>query len=253
MQENGKFVLIISTILILIIVIALVILFTTFQKKKNTLVEERKKTKEKFDREITETQIEIREQTLRNISWELHDNIGQLLTLAKIQIQNQSPESIKEVTVTISKSLEEIRTLSKLINPDIVKNIRLKNAIQLEVDRFNRLDFIKSTLKITGEEVEIDSKAETVIFRILQEFLSNTIKHSRASNLDISLHYSREKLEINITDNGVGFDVKKPSKETGIGLQNIKNRAKLIGATLDFSSEEQKGTQMKISYNIQEK
>ena len=91
MQENGEFVLIVSTILILIIVIALIILFTTFQKKKNFLVEKQKEEQERFEKEIAETQIEIREATLRNISWELHDNIGQLLTLAKIQLQNSTP------------------------------------------------------------------------------------------------------------------------------------------------------------------
>jgi len=96
MQENGKFVLVISTILILIIVISLIILFTVFQKKKNFLVEKQLEEKKRFEREIAETQIEIREETLRNISWELHDNIGQLLTLAKIQLQNTSKENIQE-------------------------------------------------------------------------------------------------------------------------------------------------------------
>lgn len=170
MQENGEFVLIVSTILILIIVIALIILFTTFQKKKNFLVEKQKEEQERFEKEIAETQIEIREATLRNISWELHDNIGQLLTLAKIQLQNSTPENIKEVSETITKGLTEVRSLSKLINPEAIKNIDLREALQLEVDRFNRLNFIETTYKVKGHEVEIDKKASIVLFRILQEF-----------------------------------------------------------------------------------
>ena len=170
MQENGEFVLIVSTILILIIVIALIILFTTFQKKKNFLVEKQKEEQERFEKEIAETQIEIREATLRNISWELHDNIGQLLTLAKIQLQNSTPENIKEVSETITKGLTEVRSLSKLINPEAIKNIDLREALQLEVDHFNRLNFIETTYKVKGHEVEIDKKASIVLFRILQEF-----------------------------------------------------------------------------------
>ncbi len=107
---------------------------------------------EKFEREIAETQIEIREETLRNISWELHDNIGQLLTLAKIQLQNATVENINEVSETITKGLTEVRSLSKLINPEAIKNINLKDAVQLEIDRFNRLNFIDSSLEISGKK-----------------------------------------------------------------------------------------------------
>ena len=189
MQENGEFVLVVSTILLVIIVIALIILFTTFQNKKNILVEERKSIKEEFERAIAETQIEIREETLRNISWELHDNIGQLLTLAKIQLQNATEENIQEVSETIGKGLNEVRALSKLINPEAIKNIHLQEAVQLEIDRFNRLNFIDSALTVSGDEQDIDKKSSIIIFRILQEFFSNTIKHSRASKLNVSLNF----------------------------------------------------------------
>jgi signal transduction histidine kinase len=248
MQENGGIVLIVSTLLVLFIVIALIILFTVFQKKKNDLVEKRKIEKEKFEREIAETQIEIREETLRNISWELHDNIGQLLTLAKIQLQNASKENINEVSETITRGLAEVRALSKLINPEAIKNINLKEAIQLEIDRFNRLNFIDSSLEIIGEIKIIDVKHSIIIFRILQEFFSNTIKHSRASTLKITLNYKLDGLNIMAKDNGIGFssDVKKE----GIGLINIKKRAQLIGAEIKFLSEENRGTLLEIYYKL---
>ena len=249
MQENGEFVLIVSTILILIIVIALIILFTTFQKKKNFLVEKQKEEQERFEKEIAETQIEIREATLRNISWELHDNIGQLLTLAKIQLQNSTPENIKEVSETITKGLTEVRSLSKLINPEAIKNIDLREALQLEVDRFNRLNFIETTYKVKGHEVEIDKKASIVLFRILQEFFSNTIKHSKATNLEVTLNYKKDKLILFAKDNGVGFLINE--KKEGIGLSKIKNRIKLIGAEVNFVIAENKGTSIEITYKYE--
>jgi len=249
MQENGEFVLIVSTILILIIVIALIILFTTFQKKKNILVEKQKEEQERFEKEIAETQIEIREATLRNISWELHDNIGQLLTLAKIQLQNSTPENIKEVSETITKGLTEVRSLSKLINPEAIKNINLREALQLEVDRFNRLNFIETTYKVEGDEVEIDKKASIVLFRILQEFFSNTIKHSKATNLEVTLNYKKDILILFAKDNGVGFLINE--KKEGIGLSNIKNRIKLIGAEVNFVTAENKGTSIEITYKYE--
>ena len=247
-QTNTEIVIIITTVIILFMTFGIILLFSIFQGRKNDLLKEQEQAKEAFEKEIAETQVEIREETLRNISWELHDNIGQLLTLAKIQLQNASQENIKEVTETITKGLNEVRALSKLINPEAINNINLREAIQLEVDRFNRLEFIKSNLIVKGNPIEIDKKATIIIFRILQEFFSNTIKHSKASELKVSLTYTDESLSIVAEDNGIGFlsDVKKE----GIGLINIKNRAKLIGAEAIFNSEKNKGTSLDIKYKI---
>lgn len=249
MQESQLIVLLTSTFFILLVAVALIVLFSTFQRRKNVLLEEQKRAKEDFEREITKTQIEIREETLRNISWELHDNIGQLLTLAKIQLQSSSLKNINDVKETLSKGLAEVRALSKLINPESIKKIQLKDALQLEIDRFNRLKFIKASLKIVGNEQKINSETSIIIFRILQEFFSNTIKHSKAKNLEVILTFKENTLEILAKDDGVGFSM-KDSQFNGIGLENIKNRAKMINASASFSSKINKGTTLKIAYNL---
>ena len=249
MGEEENLNLIISSIFILLMVITVIVLFTVFQKRKNKLLQEQEDSKKRFEKEIAETQIEIREETLRNISWELHDNIGQLLTLAKIQLQSATPNNIKEVSETITKGLSEVRSLSKLINPEAMKKIDLKEAIQLEIDRFNRLKFIKSTFEIIGKEQKIDKKPSIIIFRILQEFFSNTIKHSKASTLKVFLDFSEDVLMITASDNGIGF-LSTENSTNGIGLQNIKNRAKLIGAEATFESQKNKGTTLSINYTL---
>ncbi|WP_282072820.1 sensor histidine kinase [Polaribacter atrinae] len=248
-SEASQIILIVTTIIIITFVIFIILLFTVFQKRKNSLLELQAENKKRFEREIAETQIEIREETLRNISWELHDNIGQLLTLAKIQLQNAFPENIHEVSETITKGLTEVRALSKLINPEAIKNIKLREAIQLEIDRFNRLKFINASLIISGNEHIINEKSSIIIFRILQEFFSNTIKHSKASNLTVELKFGSINLEITAKDDGVGFS-SLDNKPNGIGLENIKNRAKLIGATAVFTSEVNKGTSLNIVYKL---
>ncbi len=248
MGESGtQTIFLITSVIIVLLAFTMILLFTVFQRRKNSLLVEQEENKKRFEREIAETQIEIREETLRNISWELHDNIGQLLTLAKIQLQTASEENIADVRDTISKSLQEIRALSKLINPEAIKNIKLKDAIQLEVDRFNRLNFIESTLKIKGEEKKIDTKSSIVIFRILQEFFSNTIKHSKASTLCVEINYKKTELKIKAKDNGIGFNIDKITTK-GIGLHNIKKRAELIGGNAKFETFINKGTTLTINY-----
>lgn len=229
--------------------IIIVFLFIIFQKKKNVLLLKQAEDKKQFEKEINESQVEIREQILRNISWELHDNIGQLLTLAKIQLQNvaENPENISEVRDNLTNILNEVRSLSKVINPDFITNINLGDAVKLEIDRFNRLNYIKSKLVIVGEPFIIEPKSEIVIFRILQEFFSNTVKHSRATELNVDLEYDQNKITIEASDNGKGFDITKIT-QNGIGLNTMKKRGLLINADINITSEINKGTKLTITY-----
>ena len=246
-QETTQAVIIISTVVIILITFMLLLLFAFFQKRKNELLIEQEKAREAFEKEIAEAQVEIREETLRNISWELHDNIGQLLTLAKIQLQNSELDT-SQAAETISKGLNEVRSLSKMINPEAIKLLNLKESIRLEIDRLNRLSFINAEFKSTDDEIHIDQKSSIIIFRILQEFFSNTIKHSKANNLTVNLSIDNDILKIQASDDGVGFDMEKLEKR-GIGLLNIENRAKLIGAKFELNSELSKGTTLLIEYS----
>ena len=249
-MERQETALLIAVIVLVVIITIMISLFLIFQKRKNSLLLHQKEAEKKYEQAIAETEIEIREQTLRNISWELHDNIGQLLTLAKIQVgmAKDKPERLPEVTETISKSLTELRALSKLINPDALKNLSLIEALELEIERFNRLQFIKASLKSTPETKSIDKKAGVIIFRILQEFFSNTIKHSKASELTVKVIYATDSLKIHAQDNGIGFDIKDQSSPQGIGLCNIKNRAKLINANVEIQSKKGDGTEINVEY-----
>ncbi|WP_271767289.1 sensor histidine kinase [Aquimarina algiphila] len=250
-MEQQETAILAASIVLVLIIILLIVLFSIFQKRKNSLLLQQKEAEKKFETAIAETQIEIREETLRNISWELHDNIGQLLTLAKIQVNiaQDDPGKLEEVTETITKSLTELRSLSKLINPDALKSLSLTEAITLEIERFNRLQFIKATIT-SNEEIEIlDDKVEIIIFRILQEFFTNTIKHSKASTLDVNVNYDEEKIIIHAKDDGVGFDSTDMTTRQGIGLSNMQNRGKLIDANVALTSEKGKGTAITLTYH----
>lgn len=247
-RSNGEIVFIVTTLLVVFLVVIMIMLFIVFSKRRDRLIKEKEEAKKRYEKEITETQIEIREETLRNISWELHDNIGQLLTLAKIQLQDTTyPEDVVETSKTLTKSLEEVRSLSKLINPEFIRSVRLKEALRLEIERFNRLKYIKADLQIKGDERELDKKNGIILFRILQEFFSNTIKHSRATQLDVVLNFKKQELEITAKDNGIGFKTEETLFK-GIGLQNIKKRAELIKANLKLDSKPKEGTLLKINY-----
>ncbi len=254
-QENTTTLILITTLIVVLLVVVIIIIFSTFQNKKIKFLNEQKEAKQRFKDEIIKSKLETQEQTLQNISWELHDNVGQLLSVAKMQLNILQPKLkedqkklINETGEIISKSLQEIRSLSKLLNPEVVKNIGLDEAIQLEIDRFNRLNFIKASFIIKGKTVVIDQKDEIILFRIIQEFLSNSVKHSKTIKLEVNAIYKTKHLIIKIQDFGVGFDIKTIRK--GSGIINMKSRAKLINTTIKLKSEKDKGVCLTLTYPL---
>lgn len=242
MGQKDIYILIISaSATILIFCLSLIILFILFQKRR-----------ESYLQQITQTRIEVQEQTLRNISWEIHDNIGQILSTISLYSHGliyAAPEElkpkIKESQDLVEKAIIEVRALSKALNTDYIKNVGLLESIKIEIERFKRLKFMTSELQIVGKPYRLDEESELIILRILQEFFSNTLKHSQATRLDVNFEYTPSELRIKAADNGVGFE-KNVLK--GTGLINMKNRAKVIGAILNFESQLNQGTQINLSY-----
>ena len=243
--------LIIFSVVAFSLALTMILLFVLFQKRKNRLLREQEAAESRFREALITIQNEIREETLRNVSWELHDNIGQLLTLARIQLQRESSASpyVKEACDTIAKSLAELRSLSKSINPDTIKGLSLVDALSQEIDRFNRMQYLEATLHTSNHKFTMDAKVEVIIFRMLQEFFTNTVKHSKASTLDVKVEYQEEALVIEARDNGVGFDPDEKKANRGIGLSNIQHRAALIGAETRIESAKGRGTQFYLTLN----
>ena len=253
-QQEVQALVLVVTLIVLILGITLVVFFSYFQKKKIYFILKQREIKQRFDEEINKSKLEIQEQALQNISWEIHDNVGQLLSVAKMQlnmVQIDLPEKeqkkIIETSEIVGKSLQELRGLAKSLNPETIKNKGLIESITLEIDRFNRLNFINATLIVSDEPYNLSNEKEIILFRILQEFSNNTLKYSKAKNLKIELNYTSNQLEIYAEDDGVGFDINDITTQNGIGLINIRSRAKLIGGEIELTSSKTKGTKLYIS------
>lgn len=247
--------LLVYMIAVLIIFTALIIVFfVVFQKRKNKLLLDKIKRQQEFEEEISKAQTEIQEQTLKNIGWELHDNVGQLLAVASMQLNllaTQVSEEIKEkvndTTKIIRESLKEVRSLSRSLNNDVILNIGFEESITNELDRIKRLKFVSAELLIKGKKIPIKNKKhEIIMFRILQEFFSNSVKYSEAKNLKIILHYQPERLQITASDDGKGFDMNTVKK--GSGLINMKSRTALINAKLEIVTKPNEGVTLKLEY-----
>lgn len=255
MQTESELILLIVYIasVLLIIVIVAIRFFSVFIHRKNKLILAQLEAEKKFESELANSRLEIQEQTFKNIAWELHDNVGQLLSVANIQLNMLEPKldeadkpQLKETKGIVGESLKEIRNLSRSLNKDAILNDGLINSIKREIDRFNRMNFLNAELSVSGEECCINAKDEIIIYRILQEFFSNVIKHAKADNLFVNLNFEPHRLLVKASDDGIGFS--QTDIRGSNGLLNMKSRAALINAQLDLDSEQGRGVTLTLEY-----
>lgn len=207
----------------------------------------------KFNEEILHAQLEIQEQTLKNIGQEIHDNIGQMLSLAKLnlntidlELREKAAEKIDSTRILVSKSIQDLRDLSRTLNTENIARIGLINAIESEMILVSKLGTVKADMELMGAYQKTDPQKELILFRIVQEAINNALKHAAATNLKVKAIYQPEVLTLMVIDDGVGFDTDQHDY-SGSGLQNIRSRAKLINAQVSIQSTPEKGTQVHIT------
>lgn len=257
MLERQEIMLLIYIILVLAIILAFVIIFFyVYHKKKNKFLVEKIEQENRFEREISNAKIEIQEQTLKNVAWELHDNIGQLLSVANMQLnimsntaEGENKEQIDEAKNLVATTVKEVRSLSKTLNTELIKRDGLLKMVEIEMERIDRLNFASTQMTVEGVETNINKSDEIIIFRIIQEFLSNSIKHASAKNISVSFNFSVNNiLYIKLVDDGTGFDIE--AKTESSGLVNMKSRAVFLKASYILNSEKDKGTQLDLTYKL---
>ncbi len=225
-----------------------------YKQRKKEYLNEIEVKNEVHKRELLATQLEIQQATMQQIGRELHDNIGQKLTLVSLYTQqllyeNKVPEvseRIDQVSQIINQSLQDLRSLSKTLTDDNINQKEIVTLIQEEVDNTNSFKKCKVSFEHNFSQLDLGFAHKNVLLRITQEFIQNSIKHANCKNIFINLNTSEESLwELNIKDDGAGFD-KSNIKSNGIGLTNMKNRAEIIGADFSLESQENKGTSLNI-------
>jgi len=252
---------VISCAFLITIAIGIVILVLIHQKKQIQFVYDKNLIKAAFDKELLSTQLEIQEQTLKNISQEIHDNIGQVLSLAKLNINTMSGASpvllegkISDSKHLISKAIQDLRDLSRSLNTDYVIDMGLLRSVEYELELIKRAGTIETALKTEGKPYRLEQQQELILFRIVQEILHNIIKHAKATLIDVYVQFEPERFSLTVSDNGIGFDASKLDAADysgfGLGIRNMHNRAKMIGTDFTLTSTLGKGVTVSLNLPI---
>jgi two-component system, NarL family, sensor kinase len=242
-----------ASVFLISVAVGIIILILVYQKRQLHYLDEKRQMKISFENEMLKSQLEIQEQTLKIIGEEIHDNIGQVLSLVKLNLNtfNNLPEATQQKADTtkelVSKVINDLRQLSRSLHGDKVAEIGLKEAIEGQLKIIMNSGQFATELTVTGTQNPLQAQQEMVLYRMVQELLNNAVKHSKATQLKATLVYAPAAFTLTISDNGIGFDASTlEASKTGIGLTNIYNRAALIGATVTVDSSPGNGTSVGI-------
>lgn len=254
MSEQEKYMIIYISIFGVAIIIFIGLLFYIFYKSRKKILLEKFEAKRRYQEQLNIITLEIQEQTLKNVGRELHDNLGQKLTLASLQLGTMKMKDKLQVeqqsllSETLQQSITDLRSLSKTLNSDIVEDNGLLYSIEQEISRLKRLNYIDVKLTVLGDAYRLNKEKELVVFRIFQETINNILKHAEASALFINLTYRSNQFQMELKDDGKGFNIEE--NYTTAGLKNMKSRAAIIQAELNISSDMSSGTKISLTLDI---
>lgn len=234
------------TLLIVVTVFEIVLAFASGYGVR-LIIGKRKEKKQKiemkkqFDLQLLQCKLETIEDTLTDISQELHDNIGQVLSMVRLSVATVKPgnptdqKKLDLAGELLDKAIYQLRDINLSLSPARQGEQLISESINDQLQVLERTGIYKTSIDIKGKPRMISPSMHIIIYRMIQEILNNIIKHAGHTYIKAIVNYTPGELSIIISDGGKGFDVAAHS-QTGHGLKNLKARAKVINAQLKIDS-----------------
>lgn len=221
-----------------ILVFFMVVIIVTYTK--------RAKRKEE---EYLKTLMEDRERTYQQLSVELHDNVTNMMTLARIYINdledNPTQKDIKiinKVGNILDGLIKDTHHFSRGLNSEYITKYGIITVVTEELEWIENSKKIKCAVNVSGERKPIPDFKQLMLYRIIQETLMNSIKYSKSKNIDVEFLFDNKNFGLKISDTGIGFDMNAPSFKRGVGISSMYERARQLGGKITFETQPGFGT-----------
>jgi signal transduction histidine kinase len=225
------------------------------------------KESEKKLRLLSSHLLTVQESQQRRISLELHDELGQALTILKLRLRSvekrlgeDQAELKKECEGTLNhvdEIIENIRRLCRDLSPSVLEDLGLTAALLWRIEDFEKHFNVKASIEMAEIDDLFPIETQIIIYRIFQEALTNIGKHAQAAHVSVTAKKNGNNVSFLVEDDGKGFDVhqieSKFSREKGMGLTAMNERARMLGGDFEISSQEGKGTRITLSINYNER
>jgi len=206
---------------------------------------------EKELRRLSRQLVQAQEDERRSLSRELHDEVGQMLTALRMELRSleelrtapadQFRSHLEDAKHLAEQSLRALRDMAMGLRPSMLDDLGLGPAVQWQARQFAKHAGIPVNVQLDGMPSPIPEPHRTCIYRLVQEALTNCVRHAHAKSVDIAISRQSESISVSIKDNGVGFD---PSnvRGRGLGLLGMQERVMVVGGALSITSQKQRGT-----------
>lgn len=221
-----------------------VMVVVAYRKKQLEHVREHEKLHEQFKAARLQSQIEITEQALQSIAQELHDNVGQRLTIVGMHLNSFIEKGVIEgssMVAALDQAQQDLRSLSRSLAGNYILENGLELAVEREALRIGQSGSVSCTFESEGERHTLSQQQEVIMFRCFQEAVNNALKHSGASQIVIKMNQGMEAVHLEIRDNGTGL---KTEQTRGQGLNNMRQRMALLNGSAVFGPGPGGGTRV---------
>ncbi len=210
-----------------------------------------------LDKRILTAVLRTEERTRSNFAKELHDGLGPLLSSAKISLsalsKSEMDDSHREIynntLYVVEEALRSLREISNNLSPHVLSDFGLARGIQNFIDRSSSLHKVKISFATNLRSERYDTDIEVIMYRVVCELVTNSLKHSGCSEIRLSLSVSGDVLELQYSDNGRGFNP-QAMMDCGMGLSNIYSRINSLNGELDISSSKGRGMRASVKVNV---
>ena len=246
---------IIIGILVVLTLFWIAVYFNLKIRKNRIIAAQKIKQLEDEKRILTAQSVIVgQEEERKRIAWELHDGIGVLLSTASIQFSSiEEDESDPKTADTFRKAQrmldnagKEVRRISHDMMPGVLTKFGLKEAVEDLFEEIRDLGKIDIRLNLACADERLPEDMEIMLYRVVQEMANNTIKHAQASRIDCSLIRNPQSIEIDYSDNGIGFDEESLPHDRSLGLYGIRSRIDFLSGNVELVSNEGKGSRFRI-------
>jgi len=240
-----------ASMFLLLFAVAIILLIRIYKKRKTKLILEKELMSSRFEQTLLNAKLEIQEQTFSYISSEIHDNVLQILGLARLNLNRMEEDGDVQKIVLIDQQMGEaiadLRKLSHSLSTDVIRNTGWIKAAQRLLADLEKTGTCKVSFSAEENLPVLENEKHIILFRMIQEIINNIIKHAKAGHIKFTAVKKTGQIIVAIEDDGKGFEPDKVAK--GAGLQNLESRSTAIGAKMDIESAAGSGTRIIIAIN----
>ena len=233
-----------------------IILFVAFYQKRMIQEQLKRQTLEvDYQKKMLQAALESQENERKRVSKDLHDDVGMMLMTVRAQVNSLvgktlSSELAANIREVVDDTHETVRRISWDLMPGTLERFGLEQTVKEMCGRLSVKNAIPVEFIEEGKPTALDKAQQTLLYRVIQESVSNSLRHAQARRIDIRFCWNEQDLNISIADDGTGFDFPQERNgikaRRGLGLTNLENRVTLLGAQLHFEKNSPSGTIVKL-------